>query len=195
MREIRLSGSMWRGPETERWRTLHGHEARKRRTQPRAACTPPRRPPTRLVSFDVAIVEEEQEPSPLSMQIAEGLSERSLGRRDGALRRRSRRFGARRGRATLLTPSRTPILGRVASERRLTLDCEQPRDDAHSFERDRSPSRAASTSVGAHDSNIPGGLPPARSRNVVTLVPSHWTVRARSFAEKRRTLSESPLGE
>ena len=27
MRETRLSGSMWRGPETERWRTLHGHEA------------------------------------------------------------------------------------------------------------------------------------------------------------------------
>src|SRR6185437_3687874 len=27
MRETRLSGSMWRGPETERWRTLPGHEA------------------------------------------------------------------------------------------------------------------------------------------------------------------------
>ncbi len=27
MREVCLSCSMWRGPETERWRTLHGHEA------------------------------------------------------------------------------------------------------------------------------------------------------------------------
>jgi hypothetical protein len=26
MPEIGLSGSMWRGPETERWPTLHGHE-------------------------------------------------------------------------------------------------------------------------------------------------------------------------
>jgi hypothetical protein len=36
IREIRLSGSMWRGPETERWTTLNGHESWKRRTQPRA---------------------------------------------------------------------------------------------------------------------------------------------------------------
>ena len=41
--------------------------------------------------------------------------------------------------ATLLTAARTPRLGRVARERRVTLDREEPRHNAETFERHRVP--------------------------------------------------------
>ena len=47
MREIRLSGSMWRGPETERWASLNGHEAGNGGYSQGPSCTQPRRPSTR----------------------------------------------------------------------------------------------------------------------------------------------------
>jgi hypothetical protein len=47
MREIRLSGSMWRGPETERWTILNGHEAGNGGYSQGPSCTPPRRSSTR----------------------------------------------------------------------------------------------------------------------------------------------------
>jgi hypothetical protein len=47
MRENRPYGSMWRGPETERWTTLHGHEAGNSGYSQGPSCTLPRRPPTR----------------------------------------------------------------------------------------------------------------------------------------------------
>jgi hypothetical protein len=50
MREIRLSGSMWRGPETERWTSLNGHEAGNGGYSQGPPCTPPRRPSTRPLS-------------------------------------------------------------------------------------------------------------------------------------------------
>ena len=132
---------------------------------------------------------------PLPMQVAEALAEWSLGRDDRALVVDPR---------AKLVEDRAAVSWRVA--RAAARRC-RPRASTSARRRRgsammRTPSsasgrraRAASDETAPPMAQQPGRLPPARSRKLVTLVPSHCTVRARSSPRKRRTLSESPLGE
>ncbi len=86
--------------------------------------------------LDVSVFEKEQEPSPLAVQVAEGLAERCLGRVDRALPVDPVAALVGDGPGARVATV-TSLIGRVAIDGRLALDCEEPGDDAQTFERDR----------------------------------------------------------
>ncbi len=85
--------------------------------------------------LDVAVVKEENEAMPLTMEVAEGAAERSLRRNDAALVVEPRAEIVDDGRGVALSASATLISG-VARERRSALDGEEARDDVEPFARD-----------------------------------------------------------
>src|SRR5580658_3313800 len=82
--------------------------------------------------FDVSVFEKEQQSWPLAIQIPEPLAERCLGRNHGLLPLDP---GAKlvENRPAGVVPSLAPLLGVVSGARRVTLDREQARDDAHAL--------------------------------------------------------------
>jgi hypothetical protein len=95
--------------------------------------------------FDVPVVEIEQQPWPLAVQVTEALAERRLRWRDRLLAC-DPLTKLVEDRSTAPFSSFSSLVGVVATARGLALDREETRDDAHALEATRSPPRAASTS-------------------------------------------------
>src|SRR5450432_1549487 len=91
--------------------------------------------PSVVGGFNVPVFEKEHQSWPLPIQVAEAPAEWRLGRNDRFL---TIEPGPKlvEDRPTELSASLAPLLGVVACARRVSLDREQARDDAHAFEGD-----------------------------------------------------------
>jgi hypothetical protein len=85
--------------------------------------------------LDVSIIEKEDEALPLPMQVAEGVSERRLGRSDVALVVEPGPKLIEHG-SCVLVATCAPLFGGVAGARRYSLDGKEAGDDVQAFQSD-----------------------------------------------------------